>query len=67
MLIAFSYAWSAIVGSINIIVPTVIIGVILFIGFKKIPFFKPWQIRLPMIASVVIIFLIALVRQTGDF
>ena len=67
MLIAFSYAWSAIVGSINIIVPTVIIGVILFIGFKKIPFFKPWQIRLPMIASVVIIFLIALLVKPAIF
>src|SRR3989344_1586079 len=67
MLIALSYIWSIIVGSVNIIVPTIIIGIILLIGFKKIPFFKPWQIRLPMIATVAIIFLIALNVQPAIF
>src|SRR3989338_6633236 len=67
MLIAFYYIWQVILGSINIIVPTNIIGIILLIGFKKIPFFKPWQIRLPMIATVAIIFLIALNVQPAIF
>src|SRR3989344_650981 len=67
MLIAFYYIWQTILGSLNLFVPTVIIGIILSIGFKKIPFFKPWQIRLPMIATVAIIFLIALFVKPAIF
>src|SRR3972149_7095850 len=67
MLIAFYYIWQVILGSLNLIVSTIIIGIILFIGFKKLPFLKPWQSRLPMIATVAIIFLIALFVKPAIF
>src|SRR3990167_5384691 len=67
MLIALSYIWSGIIGSVNIIVPTIIIGIILYIGFKKIPFFKPLLIKAAGITTILLIFLIALFIKPAIF